>query len=228
MTSTKPTAASQKPKAASAKAPLFSQAGEKKGDVALPEALFAQKVNRKLLHEFVLLQAANARHAIASVKTRAERAGSRKKPHRQKGTGRARLGAVQAAHVRKGGRVHGPSSDRNFSKEMPKKMRRAALLSALSARAAEKAIFALENFSLPEPKTREAAALLAKLPAKRSLLVVFPENDVAARKSWANLPNVKTLLADFLNPRDLLQFEKVCFLKEAIGRAESRFGKKEG
>lgn len=203
------------------KADLFTQAGVKKGQVELPEGAFGQKVNKVLLHEFVVMQAANERNSIAKVKTRHERAGSTAKPFKQKGTGRARQGSRKSVQMRGGGRVHGPTGQENWSKDMPKKMRRTALISALSARAED--VFALEKWEVKVPKTSEFVKVLKKLPVKRSVLIVFDKNDVVARKSMRNVPNVKTILASYLNPRDVMQFEKVCFLKDALAQVAEKF-----
>ncbi|MCX6807505.1 MAG: 50S ribosomal protein L4 [Patescibacteria group bacterium] len=202
---------------------IYSQNGVQKGKLTLPKEIFEQEVNKGLLHEFILMQMANERVAIANVKTRHERRGPTAKPYKQKGTGRARHGSRKGVQWKKGGRVHGPSSDRNFTKNMPKKMRKAALISALSARAGEKAIFALEAYRADKPDTKTFAALLKKLPVRRSVLVVFDENNVNARKSMRNVPNVKTLLVNYLNPRDLLQYEKICFLQNAIEKVSAKF-----
>ncbi len=204
---------------------IYSQAGDKKGKLTLPKEIFEQPVLEGLMHDFVTMQAANARYALAHAKTRSERHGSTRKPWKQKGTGNARTGSRKGVQWRKGGRVHGPSKLQTWAKDMPQKMRRKALLSALSARAQDKAIFGLEKFSLKAPQTKVFAATLAKLPVKRSVLVVFAHNDLAARKSMRNLPQVKTILANYLNPRDVLQFEKICLMPESVEQLQNRFAK---
>ncbi len=202
---------------------LYQQSGEKKGSVEANDKLFAAKVNDELMRLALVRQLSNARQANAHTKSRGEIRGGGKKPWRQKGTGRARFGSSRNPIWRSGGVAFGPRNTQNFEKQMPKKARRAALFSGLSQKAADKQVFALDKFEAKEPKTRDFKAMLDKLPVEKSVLVVLSEKDLNLEKSASNLPNVKTILVDYLNLHDLLKFEKVMFMESALKKAESLF-----
>lgn len=202
---------------------LYEQSGKKKGTSDASDQIFAAPVNEELMRLALIRQLANARQATAHVKTRGEVSGGGKKPWRQKGTGRARFGSSRNPIWRSGGVAFGPRNVRNFSKAMPKKARRAALFSGLSQKASSKDIFVLDKFESKVPKTKEFAQLFEKLPVERSLLVVLDKKDLNLEKSASNLPNVKTILVDYLNLHDLLKYEKVMFIEGALKRAEELF-----
>ncbi len=204
---------------------LFTASGEKKGTLALPDALFAAPINRGLMHQALVRQQSNRRAAIAHVKTRGEVAGSTKKVYAQKHTGRARRGPIRSPLLRGGGKIFGPRSDRNFTKDMPRAMRRAALLSCLSFSAKEGRILGLENYP-SDVKTKAAFALMKKLPVElgRRILVVLPGTMKGLELSVRNLPNVKTITAAYLNPEDLLVSKYIIFLSEAVKKAEEMWG----
>lgn len=202
---------------------LYQQSGTKKGTVEAPDLMFMAPVNEELMRLSLIRQMANNRSANAHVKTRGEVRGGGKKPWRQKGTGRARFGSTRNPIWRSGGIAFGPRNVRNFSLDMPKKARRAALFSILSQKVTDSQVFALDNFKAEAPKTSEFAAMVAKLPVGRSLLVVMDKKDEVLEKSASNLPNVKTILVDYLNPRDLLTYENVMFMESSIKRAEELF-----
>ncbi|MBT3348701.1 50S ribosomal protein L4 [bacterium] len=202
---------------------LYSAAGEKAGDVTLNTEIFGAKINEDLMHRAIVMRLANRRTPVAHSLTRGEINATTKKAFRQKGTGRARRGAMSTNIVRGGGVTHGPRNDANYSKTMPKKERRAALFSSLSVQAKEKNIFALEKFESTEPKTKMFADLLAKFPtAKKYLFVISTKNEVF-QKSAANVPGVTVVLANYVNPYDVLHAEKVCFLKDALPKIEETF-----
>jgi len=202
---------------------LYTQKGEKKGTVDVPDAMFKAKINEDLVTLAVLRQTANARQSVAHTKSRGEVRGGGQKPWRQKGTGRARFGSSRNPIWRAGGVAFGPTNEMNYDKRMTKKARRVALFSCLSAKAGDNAVLALDKFEIKEPKTKEFAQMITKLPVKRSLLVVLSEKDVNLKKSASNLPNVKTILVNYLNPHDLLKYEKIMFLESAIKKAEELF-----
>ena len=202
---------------------LFAQSGEKKGAVEASDVMFKAPVNDELIRLSVIRQQANARQAIAHVKHRGEVRGGGAKPWRQKGTGRARVGSSRNPVWRSGGVAFGPRNTRNYELNMPKKARRAALFSCLSQKAADGNIFALDSFKVKAPKTKDFAAMLAKLPKGRSLLLVLDKKDETLEKSAANLPNVKTILVDYLNPHDLLKYENAMFMEASFKRAEEIF-----
>lgn len=202
---------------------LYTQKGEKKGTVDVPDVMFKAEINKDLITSAVLRQAANARQASAHVKTRGEVRGGGRKPWRQKGTGRARFGSSRNPIWRAGGVAFGPRNDRNYSKDMTKKARRSALFSCLSIKAGGDQVFALDKFDVKKPTTKEFSQMLSKMPIERSLLVVLAEKDANIEKSAGNMPNVKTILVNYLNPHDLLKYEKVMFLESAIKKAEELF-----
>jgi len=202
---------------------LYEQSGEKKGTLDVSDAMFKVTVNDELIRLTVIRQLANRRQANAHVKTRAEVRGGGKKPWKQKGTGRARFGSTRNPVWRGGGVAFGPRNVRNYKLEMPKQARRAALFSCLSQKAADNKIFALESYETETPKTKDFVTMMEKLPAGRSLLVILEKKDASIEKSAHNIPEVKTILVDYLNPHDLLTFDNIMFLKPSIKRAEEIF-----
>lgn len=205
------------------KTDLYNQKGEKIGDIDLPKAYFEAEVNEGLMHEALLMQKANARRATAHAKTRGEVVASTKKIYRQKGTGGARHGARSANIFRGGGKAFGPRPGRNFTMQMPKKMRRKALVSALSARALDKDIIGLDKYDVEVIKTKDFKSMVEKLPESRSYLFVIGGKNEFIEKSARNLPNVKTILVNYLNIADLLKYRKVIFMQEAIDKLPEIF-----
>jgi large subunit ribosomal protein L4 len=190
---------------------VFNMDGQKVRTVELPPSIFEAKVNVGLMHQAYVRQLANARLGTHSTKGRAEVSGGGRKPWKQKGTGRARQGSTRAAQWVGGGKVHTPKP-RDHSLKMPQKMRRAALRSALSAKASENNIIVLEDLAMSEPKTRLMAQALDKLVGESSVLILIPgktEQYELAARSARNLPETKTLLANYLNIRDLVGYDKL-------------------
>lgn len=210
------------------KADLYTQTGEKKGQVELAKEFFEVPYNADLIHQALVRQQANARNPIAHTLTKDEVRGGGRKPYRQKGTGSARQGSRRNPHFKGGGVVFGPRNTRNFEVAMPKKQRRKALFSALSAKAKNNEIFALENYDAKEVKTKQFAEMIKKLPVERSVLVVIPGKNEIVQKSSANIANVKTILVNYLNIADLQKFKKVMFLKEALKKMEEVFCSEKG
>ncbi|MBO9367675.1 MAG: 50S ribosomal protein L4 [Chloroflexi bacterium] len=185
--------------------------GEVVRQVELPATIFEAPIRPDLMHQAYVRQMANARLGTHDTKTRGEVSGGGRKPWRQKGTGRARQGSIRAPQWVGGGKVHTPHP-RSYRQEMPKKMRRAALRSALSAKAAESGIVVVEHLNLSEPKTRLMAEVLRNVAGDASALILMPQKDASyetVMRASNNLPDTKVLLAAYLNIRDLLGFEKV-------------------
>jgi large subunit ribosomal protein L4 len=185
--------------------------GKKLREIELPSKVFEAPVNVDLMHQAYVRQEANARLGTHDTKVRSEVSGGGRKPWKQKGTGRARQGSIRAAQWVGGGRIHTPHP-RSYEQRMPKKMRQAALRSALSARAAEAGIVVVDEFNFREPKTRRMAEALNNLVGESSVLVLMPAKDKSYEtvlRSADNLVRAKVLLAGYLNVRDLLGFEKV-------------------
>ncbi|GAB2659738.1 50S ribosomal protein L4 [Gordonia jinhuaensis] len=190
--------------------------GSKAGTVDLPAELFDATANIALMHQVVVAQQAAARQGTHSAKTRGEVRGGGAKPYRQKGTGRARQGSTRAPQFNGGGTVHGPQP-RDYSQRVPKKMKAAALRGALSDRARNERIRVIsELVSGQTPSTKSARTFLETLSDKRKLLLVIGREDVTARKSVANLQNVRTLSADQLNTYDVLDSDVVVFSLESL------------
>lgn len=205
---------------------VMNMQGEKVKTVELPASIFEAPVNVSLMHQAYIRQMANARLGTHKTKGRSEVAGGGQKPWRQKGTGRARQGSRRAAHWVGGGKVHTPKP-RDYSQAMPKKMRRAALRSALSAKAASQGIVVLDEIALPEAKTRLMAEALYRLVGEASALVLIPakeETYETVTRSTNNLPDAKTLLATYLNIRDLLKYDKVVMPLKALDVLVSYLG----
>ena len=207
------------------KAPLYDQSGKKKGDVALDKALFEVEASEGLIHEYLVYQQANARMAIAHAKNRAEVSGGGKKPFRQKGTGNARQGSTRNPHMRGGGRAFGPKKWQNFSKQMPKKMRKKALLAILSAKAKNGKVLALDKFELKSPSTKSFAEMTGKLPVERNVLVVANRGEDMLRMSSRNYKNAKTITSGYLNPHDLLKYDAVLFTETALKDLTNTYSK---
>jgi large subunit ribosomal protein L4 len=205
---------------------VFNMQGEKVRTLELPAAIFEAPVKVDLMHQAFVRQMANARLGTHSTKGRSDVSGGGRKPWRQKGTGRARQGSTRAAHWVGGGKVHTPKP-RDYSQLMPRKMRRAALRSALSAKAAENGLVLLDELKVDEPKTRLMAQALDKLVGGSSALIVIPEKNAQyddVVRSSNNLPDAKTLLAHYLNIRDLLGYDKLVMPVQALDVLASYLG----
>jgi large subunit ribosomal protein L4 len=176
-----------------------------------------------VMHQALVRQLANARQGTADTKTRGEVSGGGRKPWKQKGTGRARQGSTRAPQWKGGGVVFGPHP-RSYRQRMPKQMRRLALKSALSAKAAENQIRVIEAFSLEAPKTREVEALLGNLNCPTTAVILLPHADEMTTRSARNLTGVKTLRTSYLNVRDLLGYDFLVLSREALRAVEQFFG----
>jgi len=170
------------------------------------------------MHQVVTAQLAAARSGSANTKTRAEVRGGGRKPWRQKGLGRARHGSIRSPQWRGGGVVFGPKP-RDYSQRTPKKMKRLALRSALSARAAEANIFVVDSFEWDAPKTKSAVALLQAMGVSGKALFVLGEGDTIAATSLRNLANARTLASSQLNTYDVLWADSVVFTSATIETA---------
>jgi large subunit ribosomal protein L4 len=211
-----------------AKITLYNQQGEKTGDVQVSDAIFDAKFNQDLIHQALVRQQANARVSeITYTKTKGEVRGGGKKPFPQKGTGRARQGSIRNPHWKGGGVAFGPKNDRNYSQMMPKKQRRLAIFSALSAKLKDGKIIAVDKYEAKEVKTKNFMAMLHKLPIEKDVLILIPEKDATIQKSSANLPFVKTMLVNYLNIRDLQRFDQILFFEKALKKMEELFITKE-
>lgn len=198
-------------------------AGDKVGEIELRDDIFAAPINKTVMHQALVRQLANARRGTHKVKTRGEVAGGGRKPWRQKGTGRARQGSTRAPHWRGGGIVFGPTP-RSYEQKMPRKMRRVAMRSALSAKAGNAQLVVVQDLALAQPKTKEMVAVLRNLKAEQGALILLRERNANVELSARNLPDVKALQAGYLNMRDLLGYRTLVVTTDAIGEIERILG----
>ena len=200
--------------------------GKKLREVELPSAIFEAPINVDLMHQAYVRQMANARLGTHETKVRGEVAGGGAKPYKQKGTGRARQGSRRAAQFVGGGRIHTPHP-RSYEQRMPKKMRQAALRSALSAKAKEDGVVVVDEFALSETKTRAMVQALTNLVGQSTALILLPEKDQAyetVTRTANNLTDTKILLAGYLNIRDLFGYEKLILPVKALDALVATLG----
>ncbi len=202
------------------KTALLSLKGEKIKDIKLDDSIWGITPNDQVVYEAVVLNAASKRQGTHSTKTRSEVSGGGRKPWRQKGTGNARQGSIRAPHWVGGGVVFGPNANRNYTKKMNKKERRLALKSALTYKANDKEIIAIEKFDLESNKTRDFLKFLEDLKVNGKALIVTTEltdNNILATR---NIKNVKLVLANELNTYDVLAYDKLIITEDAIKYVE--------
>lgn len=204
------------------KLPVKNLKGEQVGEVELPVSVFGAPINMSLMHQALVRQNANARLGTHKVKTRAEVNRTTKKLFRQKGTGRARQGSMKAPHWRGGGVAFGPMP-RSYEQAMPRKMRRAAVRSALSQKLLDEGIVLVDTFEMEVPRTRDLAAALSALGVTRGLLVL-PGRNETVEKSARNLATVKTLFANYLNVRDIFKYDQLVISLDALKTIEQWLG----
>lgn len=195
---------------------VHTSEGKTNGSVDLPAEIFDTEASVALMHQVVNAQLAAARQGTHATKTRGDVRGGGRKPFRQKGTGRARQGSIRAPHYTGGGTVHGPQP-RDYAQRTPKKMIKAALFGALSDRARNERIHVIEEL-VPgqKPSTKSAKAFLESLTERKNVLLVIGREDINARRSANNLPNVQILDAGQLNTYDVLYSDDVVFSVEAL------------
>lgn len=198
------------------KAPLYKADGKSSGDIKLDAEVFGIEPNLDVLHQVVTAQLAATRAGTASTKRRSQVRGGGRKPWRQKGLGRARHGSIRSPIWVGGGIAHGPQP-RDYAQRTPKKMKRLALRSALSARAAESAIKVVDDIDWTSPKTKQAASLLEAMDAQGNTLVVITQLDGSAGKSFRNLPEVRLVEPGHLTAYDVLWSDQVVFTSHTVG-----------
>lgn len=209
----------------------YNQKGEKTEQIELPKEIFGKEFKPDLIHQVVVSMQSSQRQGTAHAKDRSEVRGGGKKPWRQKGTGRARHGSTRSPIWIGGGVTFGPIKDRNYKKSIPKKMRRAALLSTLSAKAKDKEIAIIDEIKIKEPKTKIIVEILNNLckninkGALRSVLLVLAEKDEKILRAIKNISGVGIIEARNLNVLDLLSFKHIFLLKDSIKVIEDTFVK---
>ncbi|MER3438110.1 MAG: 50S ribosomal protein L4 [Chloroflexota bacterium] len=195
-------------------------AGDVIDTVELDDSVWGIEPHIAVMHQALVMQLANARVGTHDTKTRGEVSGGGRKPWRQKGTGRARQGSIRAPQWKGGGVVWGPHP-RKYTQAMPKRMRRLAVRSALSAKLRDDRVTIIDGLAGIEPRTKAMKAVLDKLPESRSVLIVMPEKIEVIERAAGNLPNVRTILANYLNVRDLLKYDRLVVTREAIEPIEA-------
>lgn len=198
---------------------VLNTAGEVVSQQALDETVWGIEPNIPVMHQALLRQQANARLGTADTKTRAEVRGGGRKPWRQKGTGRARQGSTRSPQWTGGGVVFGPHP-RKYTQALPRQMRILAIRSVLSAKIKDERVSVIQGLDGIEPKTKTFKAIIEKLPESRSHLVVIADKDEAIDRAASNLPNVHTILASYVNVRDVLKYERLIVTPEAIAKIE--------
>ena len=201
------------------KVDLYNMNGDVIGDVQLCDNVFGIEVNDSVLHTVVINQLANKRQGTQSTKTVSEVRGGGRKPWRQKGTGRARQGSIRSAQWVGGGVALGPKP-RSYRYELPKKVRRLALKSALSSKVVSNDIIVLDKLELAEIKTKAVSQMLNKLQANDNALIVVSTPDSVLVKSARNIPGVKTAFVNSINTYDILKYNKFIVTKDAAEKIE--------
>jgi large subunit ribosomal protein L4 len=217
------------------KASVYNQKAEKTGEIELMSNVFGKEVNESLVHQVMVIQSGNARQVLAHTKTRAEVSGGGRKPWRQKGTGRARAGSSRSPIWIGGGVTFGPRNERNFKKNINKKMKQGAICMALSDRLSSNALAVLEELKIDEYKTKQVDELIGAMEekafgksdkkAKRSILIVNDEADQKVYKSSKNLEGVKVINLNNINLIDLLKYKNLLLTKKGIKKIEEQYGK---
>jgi large subunit ribosomal protein L4 len=197
--------------------PVYDVQGNEVGQIELSDYVFGIEPHIPVMHQALVRQLANARAGTHDTKTRGEVSGGGRKPWRQKGTGRARQGSIRAPHWKGGGVVWGPHP-RKYTKQMPKKMRRLAIRSVLSAKQREHQLIVVQGLADVEPRTKAMQGVLSRLPLAdaRSTLIVVDQPRENVRRGAGNLENVKVLMAQYMNVRDGLKYERMVLMREAV------------
>ena len=198
---------------------VYNQLGEVVGDIELNEAIFGIEVNEHVVYEVVKNHLANRRQGTQSAKTRAEVRGGGKKPWKQKGTGRARQGSIRAPQWKGGGVVFAPKP-RSYRYSVPKKVRRLAMKSVLSSKVLEGELRILDALTIDAFSTKKAKEILKNLSLETKTMIVLPEGNDMIIKSFANLPKVETVVVDYMNVYDLMRFDNLVIVKDALSKIE--------
>lgn len=209
------------------KVPVYNQQGAQVGDVELNSKIFEVKPNQHLLAEAVRIQLSNARQGTSHTKTRGEVSGGGKKPWKQKGTGRARVGSIRSPIWRHGGITFGPRSNQNWTLKMNKKAKTQALFMSLSDKASDKKFIVVDQIDLDKPKTKEFVKVLSAFKdLGKKQLFVMPKKDDKLSRVHKNLQSVTAVFANSLNVVDVLKADSVLVLKDSLGVIEKTYLKK--
>jgi large subunit ribosomal protein L4 len=206
------------------KAKLYKINGELAEELTLNKSVFDVSANDDLIYQAVQTQLSNSRYPIANSKTRSDVAGSTKKPWRQKGTGRARVGSIRNPLWKGGGVAFGPKSKRNFIKAFPKKMKQLALKQALSSRLVDNNILIVEKIDISDGKTKSAEKFISNFKEiNGSVLLITLEKNAQNQLAFRNIPYVKLMTCDSVNILDILKYNWIVFARDAIKNIEDRY-----
>ena len=198
---------------------VLNVSGQRVGEIELNDNTFGIEVNQHVLHEAVKNYLANQRQGTQSAKTRSEVRGGGRKPWRQKGTGRARQGSIRSPQWVGGGVVFAPKP-RDYSYKLPKKVKRLAMKSALSAKVKNQEIIILDELTMDAPKTKDMVSILKNINADKKALIVLSNKEENVVKSASNIPKVKTALVNTLNVYDILNHNTFIVTKDAVQKIE--------
>ena len=204
------------------KVAVYNMLGAQVGEIELKDDVFGIEPNKAVMYDFIKMQLATKRQGTSSTKTRTEVRGGGKKPWRQKGTGRARVGSSRNPVWRGGGIAFGPKP-RDYSYKLPQKVRRLALKSALSSKALDNKIVVVDEFSFDQPKTKVMVQALEALKVGKKTLLVTADGNVNVVKSARNIEGVKPMRADFINVYDILKHDTLLMTKDAVAMVEEVF-----
>ncbi len=209
--------------------PVYNQQAEQVGTIELADGIFGLPLNQDLLYQVVTSQVSNQRQVLAHAKGRSEVRGGGKKPWQQKGTGRARHGSNRSPIWRGGGVTHGPTKERNFKKQINKKMMQKALRVALSSKARDGQLVIVDSLKMEVPKTKEMAVVMKRFTSLmggklNNILLVTPTDSGAVYKSARNLPYLDTIEARNLNPLSLLSANRILVSKDSLAIIEKQWG----
>ncbi len=210
-----------------AKVEVKNLEGKKIEEIELNDDVFGLEMNDSLVHQAYVAQYANKRNPIAHTKDRSERAGTGKKPWKQKGTGRARAGSVRSPLWRKGGITFGPTNERNFSKKINRKMKALATKMVLSAKLKDGEVVVVDKFDFKDNKTKEASKALEGLKIDKKVLWAFSAETKSGMQASRNIKNVKNISVDSLNILDMLNNKFLLLDKDSVKNIESRYLKTE-
>ena len=201
------------------KVALFKQDGTQNGEVTLNDTIFGIEPNESVVYDAVTMQRASLRQGTHAVKNRSAVRGGGRKPWRQKGTGRARQGSIRSPQWRGGGVVFGPTP-RSYSYKLPKKVRRLAIKSVLSAKVLDEELVVVETLNFESPKTKEFRQVLQNLNVNEKALVVIENDNQFAALSARNLTNVKVVAPDNVSVLDVVAHDKLIFTQSALSQVE--------
>jgi large subunit ribosomal protein L4 len=204
---------------------VYNQKAEVIGDIELNDKIFGVKPSLHLLSEAVRIQASNARKGLANTKTRGEVSGGGKKPWKQKGTGRARVGSIRSPIWRHGGITFGPTSDRNWSLKINKKAKTKALFMSLSDKANDGKLIVIDGLNLEAAKTKEFVQIMKSFSAQlgKKQMFVVPKKDASFDRASRNIPSLTSALATSLNVTDVLKADTMVILKDSLAVIEKTY-----